>query len=473
MVPRCGGLPVESSSWRSGSGRRYLLVALLVLAAVAPGGVLAQPVLENLRARVARGEAEAANTLGNMYAFGQGVGQDFAEATRLYQLAADGGLPVANFNLGLMYETGRGVAPDTGAAFRFYFKAAEKGVAAAQFNVGNMYANGIGVPKDDFEALLWFRQAADQGLAEAQYNLALAYEHGRGVRLDEAAARRWYRLAVTQGNPRAQYNLALMLEEGRGGDPGPEEALTLYRAAAAQGFAAAQNNLGLMLAAGRVGPPNLVEAYKWLSLAVENGMSPEARDLVAKQLSSEQLAQANSSLARARDLQGALGGRPAESTPVGNDHATASNSVPVPPVAGSAAAAQPLTAEGSVQSAAAAAPAAEVSLQQMALDDPRIARLIFDNRRLSQESLRANLRLLQVSSQLRTLQDRERLNAVLMAPPPPAEPSPEQAKRIEIMRRTIVKLAEENRRLHASQAELSRLRTEIERLHTQSFPGKP
>jgi len=471
MVLRRGGFPVGSSGWRLGSGRRVLIVALLVLVAFAPRGVQAQTVLENLRARVARGEAEAANTLGNMYAFGQGVGQDFAEATRLYQIAADGGLPVANFNLGLMYETGRGVAPDAGAAFRFYFKAAEKGVAAAQFNVGNMYANGIGVPKDDFEALLWFRQAADQGLAEAQYNLALAYEHGRGVRLDEAAARRWYRLAVTQGNPRAQYNLALMLEEGRGGDPGPEEALSLYRTAASQGFAAAQNNLGLMLAAGRVGPPNLVEAYKWLSLAVENGMSPEARDLVAKQLSSEQLAQANSSLARARDLQGTLGGRPAESTPVGNDHATASNSVPVPLVAGSAAAAQPLTAEGSVQSAA--APPGEVSLQQLALDDPRIARLIFDNRRLSQESLRANLRLLQVSSQLRALQDRERLNAVLMSPPPPSEPSPEQAKRIEIMRRTIVKLAEENRRLHASQAELSRLRTEIERLHIQSFPGNP
>lgn len=472
-MPRHGATRVGLFQRLPGATRRLLLVALLLLAAVAPCGLLAQTVLEDLRARVARGEAEAANALGNMYAFGQGVGQDFAEAIRLYQIAADGGTPVANFNLGLMYETGRGVAPDAGAAFRFYFKAAEKGVAAAQFNVGNMYANGIGVPKDDFEALLWFRQAADQGLAEAQYNLALAYEHGRGVRLDEATARRWYRPAVAQGNLRAQYNLALMLEEGRGGDPGPEEALTLYRAAASQGFAAAQNNLGLMLAAGRVGTPNLVEAYKWLSLAVENGMSPEARDLVAKQLSSEQLAQANSSLARARDLQGALGGRPGEPPPAASDHVPASAIVPVPPVAGSALKAQPLTAESSAQSGAAAAPAAEVSLQQMALDDPRIARLIFDNRRLSQESLRANLRLLQVSSQLRTLQDRERLNAVLMAPPPPAEPSPEQAKRMEIMRRTIVKLAEENRRLHASQAELSRLRTEIERLHTQSLPGNP
>jgi len=384
---------------------------------------------------------------------------------------------VANFNLGLMYETGRGVAPDAGAAFRFYFKAAEKGVAAAQFNVGNMYANGIGVPKDDFEALLWFRQAADQGLAEARYNLALAYEHGRGVRIDEATSRRWYRLAVAQGNPRAQYNLALMLEEGRGGDPGPEEALTLYRAAASQGFAAAQNNLGLMLAAGRVGPPNLVEAYKWLSLAVENGMSPEARDLVAGQLSGEQLAQANSSLARARDLQASLGGRPGEPTPAAYEQVPVFATVPVPPVAESAATAQPLTAEGSApppaQSGVAAAPSGEVSIQQMALDDPRIVRLIFDNRRLNQESLRANLRLLQVSSQLRTMQDRERFNAALAAPPPPAEPSPEQAKRIEIMRRTIVKLAEENRWLHASQAELSRLRTEIERLHTQSFPGNP
>ena len=48
-------------------------------------------------------------------------------------------------------------------AERLYRLAAEEGDVAAQVNLGNMYAYGDGVPKNLNEAVKWYRRAADQG----------------------------------------------------------------------------------------------------------------------------------------------------------------------------------------------------------------------------------------------------------------------------------------------------------------------
>ncbi|MSU25006.1 MAG: hypothetical protein EXS32_14460 [Opitutus sp.] len=137
-------------------------------------------------------------------------------------------------------------------------------------------------------------------MPEAQYNLALAYELGRGVGKDEVAAQKWYRAAATQGYARARYNLALMLEEGRPAPADAAAAVEFYRAAAAQNYAPAQNNLGILLAEGRGVAINFPEAYAWLALAVDNGAKPTGRDIVAQQLSSAQLAEANITIAKLR-----------------------------------------------------------------------------------------------------------------------------------------------------------------------------
>jgi uncharacterized protein len=47
-----------------------------------------------------------------MFENGQGVAQDYAEAVRLYRLAAAQGHADAQFNLGDMFENGQGVAQD-------------------------------------------------------------------------------------------------------------------------------------------------------------------------------------------------------------------------------------------------------------------------------------------------------------------------------------------------------------------------
>jgi TPR repeat protein len=62
-----------------------------------------------------------------MYDKGQGVEQDFKEAVKWYQKAADQGDVDAQFNLGVMYAEGEGVEQDYVTAYTWYNIAAAKG----------------------------------------------------------------------------------------------------------------------------------------------------------------------------------------------------------------------------------------------------------------------------------------------------------------------------------------------------------
>jgi len=266
------------------------------------------PDLENLRARAEQADPDAQNELGNAYNEGQaGLKQDYAEALKWYRRAAGKGFALAQYNLGLAYELGHGVPADEQQAFRYYLQAAEQGYAAAQFNVGNMYANGRGTGRDLFEANLWFKQAAEKGIVEAQFNLGLSYDTGRGVKHDAMQAARWYKQAADRGYPRAQHNLGLLFEDGRGVAKNDTTAAGYYRAAAEQGFAAAQTNYGIMISEGRGGlTRDPAQAWMWLSLAVENGASPEARDALTRVLDAGQQAAATRLLAERRTGKGAV-----------------------------------------------------------------------------------------------------------------------------------------------------------------------
>lgn len=266
------------------------------------GWAQAGPDVEKLQARAELSDLDAQNALGNAYNEGQaGLKQDYAEALKWYRRAAEKGFAPAQYNLGLAYEQGHGVAADEQQAFKYYLQAAEQGFGVAQFNVGNMYAAGRGIGRDLFEANLWFKQAAEKGVAEAQFNLGLAYETGRGVKKDEVQAARWYKQAADRGFSRAQHNLGLLLEDGRGVPKNDATAAEYYRAAAEQGFGAAQNNYGIMLLEGRGGlARDPVQAWVWLSLAVENGASPNARDVADQRLDAGQRVAATRLLAERR-----------------------------------------------------------------------------------------------------------------------------------------------------------------------------
>jgi TPR repeat protein len=200
--------------------------------------------LKLLRPLADQGVAEAEFNLGLMYAQGQGVQQDDAEALNWCRKAADQG--DADAQVWMIY--GRGLAPRYAEAMKWYWR-------------GITYSNGYGVPQDDAKAMKLYRLAADYGLAGAQYTLGMHYENGIGVPQDYSEAVKWYRLAADQGH------------------------------------AQAQSNLGLMYAAGHGVAQDYVSAYIWLNLAAAQFLNDRektvnARDLTAAKLTPAQIAEA-------------------------------------------------------------------------------------------------------------------------------------------------------------------------------------
>ncbi len=150
------------------------------------------------------------------------------------------------------------VRRDYATALRIYQQFADQGNARAQFKLGVMYKNGYGVPQDYKEAVKWYRKAVDQGNADAQTNLGVMYAIGQGVLQDYKEAVKWIRKAADHGNASGQSNLGLMYDNGYGV------------------------------------PQNYVQAHMWFNLAAAQG-DDEARnnrDIVAKKMSVEQIAQA-------------------------------------------------------------------------------------------------------------------------------------------------------------------------------------
>ena len=76
---------------------------------------------------------------------------------------AEQGDAAAQFSLGVIYAKGQGVAQDYAEAAKWYRKAAEQGYTPAQCKLGTMYVQGHGVTRDYAEAVKWYRKAAEQG----------------------------------------------------------------------------------------------------------------------------------------------------------------------------------------------------------------------------------------------------------------------------------------------------------------------
>ena len=65
----------------------------------------------NLTKRALAGDADAQQALGDRYRLGIGVNQDGVQAVRFYKLAAEQGIPEAQFALAEMYRYGESPTP--------------------------------------------------------------------------------------------------------------------------------------------------------------------------------------------------------------------------------------------------------------------------------------------------------------------------------------------------------------------------
>ncbi len=269
------------------------------------------------RLAAGQGIASAQIRLGEMYDEGTGVQEDDEEALRWYRQAAGLGNKRAQFKLvelltrqaslagevdelmagqcklGLLYAKGEGVAQDSAEAVRWYQRAAEQGHAVAQFNLGLMYDGGEGVAHDDIQAVYWYRQSAEQGNASAQNALGNVYSSGIGAQEDDVEAVQWYRQAAVQGHVSAQVNLAAMYGTGQGVVAAPVVEIYWTRKAAEQGDVIAQGFLSHAYDIGRGLPEDDVKAYAWVTiLAARQVAGAEWRQEMANQMTLGELQKA-------------------------------------------------------------------------------------------------------------------------------------------------------------------------------------
>ena len=137
----------------------------------------------------------------------------------------------AHFNLGFMYANGQGVPQDYAEAVKWYRKAAEQGLASAQYNLGVVYNNGQGVPQDYAEAVKWFMKAAEQGNATAQSRLGVVYSNGKGVPQDYVQANMWINLAVSRSPSGEFRDKAVALRDSLANELTPEQIAEAQRLA--------------------------------------------------------------------------------------------------------------------------------------------------------------------------------------------------------------------------------------------------
>jgi TPR repeat protein len=122
---------------------------------------------------------EAMFILGVMYHFGYGVSQNYAEAKKCYETAANKNYAQAQYSLGNMYFNGEGVEQDYKKAADCYQKAAARGYGNALYTLGNMhylnktYKLNKNDKKGDSDAkTLWEKAAKQAKIHEAAFVLA-------------------------------------------------------------------------------------------------------------------------------------------------------------------------------------------------------------------------------------------------------------------------------------------------------------
>ncbi|MCP8940160.1 SEL1-like repeat protein [Alsobacter sp. SYSU M60028] len=221
-------------------------------------------------------DGAAMTLIGELYANGYGVRQDWTKAGEWYRLAAARGDAQGAFALAMLTLDGRGVAKDPAAGRRLLESAAPKTPAAA-YNLGLLLL-AENTPQSDARAIDLFRRAAESSEPEAQYAMGVLFKQGRGVQRDPAQAAMWLSLAAENHNGAAMVEYAIMLFNGEGVTRDETAGAKMFRRAAELGNPVAQNRLARIYAAGRGLPKDLVAAAKWHQLASARGMADQWLD---------------------------------------------------------------------------------------------------------------------------------------------------------------------------------------------------
>ena len=255
--------------------------------------------ISEMQMEAQQGVAQAQLELGKEYLkiclrqSGEIVKENFVEAARWFQKAADQGLAEAKYHLGRLYSDDRGVNRDEKKSLELLKESAEEGFADAQNMIGSFYLNGWnGSVKDGSLAVLWFEKAARQGHVGAMKTLGAMYKYGIQIKADLKKAIQWYRQASGTGDSEAMTHLEDIFFEGAPDPVTDQELAVLCRKTADAGRAGAEK-LGVLYEQGRGVEKDLEEAYMWYTVAGP-GWHPEweRKKALSRSLTQEQIHEA-------------------------------------------------------------------------------------------------------------------------------------------------------------------------------------
>ena len=195
---------VASSLDKDEEALQELFHTLLLLFGIVSGKDIYELIFEWAKPLANRGSKVCQRILGEMYAEGNGVKQDYWEAVKYLRMAADNDDVPAQFKLGKMYLNGEGVRKDIEKAVPYLASAAINGHAEAAYLIGGVY---FSCDKHE-EAAKFFLSAAKNGNADAQCALGIMFDGGIGVERNRFEALHWLKEAAKNGNTNARNELA-------------------------------------------------------------------------------------------------------------------------------------------------------------------------------------------------------------------------------------------------------------------------
>ena len=257
--------------------------------------------LEKSTRQANEGNLDDQMNLAYMYLYGSnGVKQDFAQAFKYYEMAANQNNPIALNNLGSLYFNGIGTDVNVPKSLEYFSKAAELGNDNAATNLAFIYLKGGAKdPARNKKAMDLFKKASASGNNIAKFMLGYAYYIGfvypqnydKAFKLIQSAAKKNGQL------DEAQIVLAEMYINGHGTVQNYIQGINAYRAAVNQGNSEAYMKLADIYVKGQITPPNLIMAHSLYNVASvqEEPGAAKKRDMIGKNLKFEQLLQAQTS----------------------------------------------------------------------------------------------------------------------------------------------------------------------------------
>ena len=243
--------------------------------------------------RAKNGDPAAETLVAEILSRGLGVPLNPAEAAKWYALAAEQGVPEAQFQYALMLLDGRYVKKDEKGAFALMQASAEAGNRLAQFNFAQLLVQQDPGDAGLAKAAVYYERAAATGLADAQYAMAQLYANGAGGKPhDDAQARMLLAQAARQNYDTAQIDLATWMIEGRGGGRDLKSGFAWMKRAAQGGNVAAQNRLAKLYMGGIGTDPDLILAGAWYIVARRAGLIDPRMDDFLQGLDDDQTKQA-------------------------------------------------------------------------------------------------------------------------------------------------------------------------------------